>query len=143
MSWSICLNYPYLLVAKSMSLNQTPEPWETSEKQLQLFIHLVPILGFFPSLWTLYRRQGSREQQEVSRQSVTLALMWVIAYSLLSSSWDTPQLWTFRLLLINGLLTSGYFGLSIWMMFRVRQGKSPRLPGIRSISEGIVRKHLS
>jgi hypothetical protein len=126
-----------------MTINQTPEPWETSEKQLQLFIHLVPIIGFFPSLWTLSRRQGSREQQEVSRQSVTLALMWVIAYSLLSSSWDMPQLWTFRLLLINGLLTSGYFGLSIWMMFRVRQGKSIRLPGIRSISEGIVRKHLS
>lgn len=126
-----------------MTLNQTPEPWETSEKQLQLFINLVPVIGFFPSLWTLYRRQGSREQQEVSRQSVTLALAWVIAYSLLSSSWDTPQLWTFRLLLINGLLTSGYFGVSIWMMFRVRQGKSPRLPGIRSISEGIVRKHLS
>lgn len=127
----------------AMHPNQTPEPWETTEKQLQLFFLLTPVLGFFPALWTLYRRQGSREQQAVSRLAVTLALGWLITYTLLAFSWDTPQLWTLRLLLTNGLLTSGYFGVSIWLMIRVRQGKLPRLPGISSIAEGAIRKHLS
>ena len=32
--------------------------------RLHLFFHLIPIIGFFPSLWTLYRyeRSGSREE---------------------------------------------------------------------------------
>ena len=35
-----------------------------SDLRLHLFFHLTPILGFFPSLWTLYchERAGSREQ---------------------------------------------------------------------------------
>jgi hypothetical protein len=126
-----------------MNPEQPPEPWETSEKQLQLFIYLIPVVGFFPALWTLYRRQGSREQQIASRLSVTLALSWLLGYSLLVWQWDMPQLWTLRLLLINGLLTSSYFGVSIWLMVRIYQGKSPRLPGMSKIAEGVVRKHLS
>lgn len=126
-----------------MTPNQSPEPWETTEKQLQLFFYLIPILGFFPALWTLYRRQGSREQQAVSRLSITLALGWLLSYNLLAWQWDTPQLWTLRLLLINGLLTSSYFGVSIWLMVRIHQGKLPRLAGVSKIAEGVVRKHLS
>jgi len=122
---------------------KSPEPWETTEKQLQLFFYLIPVVGFFPALWTLYRRQGSREQQSVSRLAVTLALGWLLSYSLLAWQWDVTQLWTLRLLLINGLLTSGYFAVSIGLMIQVRQGKLPRLPGISKIAEGTVRKHLS
>ena len=126
-----------------MNPNQPPKSWETTEKQLQLFLYLIPVIGFFPALWTLYRRQGSREQQIASRLSVTLALSWLLSYSLLVWQWDTPQLWTLRLLLINGLLTSSYFGVSVWLMVRIYQGKLPRLPGMSKIAEGVVRKHLS
>ena len=27
--------------------------------RLHLFFHLIPIIGFFPSLWTLYRHEGA------------------------------------------------------------------------------------
>jgi hypothetical protein len=42
--------------------------------KIQLILYLIPIIGFFPSLWTLYRRQGGREQLAISRLSITLAL---------------------------------------------------------------------
>lgn len=109
--------------------------------RLQLFIYLVPIFGFFPALWTLYRRQGTKEQQKVSRLSVTLALSWLLGYFLLSAGAD--QFWTIRLLMTNTLLTSGYFLISLGLMVRLWQGKSARLPGISQIAEEKVRKHLS
>lgn len=120
------------------------DPLENSDLQrLQLFVYLVPVLGFFPAIWTLYRRQGTREQQAVSRLSVTLALGWLLGYILLSTGSQTSELLTIRLLFLNTLLTSGYFLVSIGLMMRVWQRKSVRLPGISRVAEGTVRKHLS
>jgi hypothetical protein len=120
------------------------DPLENSDlKRLQLFIYLVPVVGFFPALWTLYRRQGTREQQAVSRLSVTLAFGWLFAYILLLSGAQTSEFWALRLLFMNSLLTSGYFLVSIGLMVRLWQRKSPRLPGISRVAEGTVRKHLS
>lgn len=120
------------------------DPLDNQElKRLQLFVYLVPVIGFLPALWTLYRRQGAREQQAVSRLSVTLALGWLLGYILLSAGAQTSEFWTLRLLFLNSLLTSGYFLVSIGLMVRLWQGKLPRLPGISRIAEGTVRKHLS
>lgn len=112
-------------------------------QRLQLFVYLVPIIGFFPALWTLYRRQGTREQQAVSRLSVTLAFGWLLGYVSLALGTQTSEFWTLRLLFLNSLLTSGYFLVSIGLMVRLWQRKPPRLPGISRVAEGTVRKHLS
>lgn len=120
------------------------DPLENSDLQrLQLFVYLVPVLGFFPAIWTLYRRQGTREQQAVSRLSVTLAFGWLLGYILLSTGAQTSEFLTLRLLFLNTLLTSGYFLVSIGLMARVWQRKSVRLPGISRVADGTVRKHLS
>lgn len=123
-----------------------PDPLENQDLQrLQLFIYLVPVFGFFPALWTLYRRQGTREQQAVSRLSVTLAFGWLLGFVLLSAGAGTQpsEFWTLRLLFTNTLLTSGYFLVSLGLMVRVWQRKQPRLPGISRMAEDITRKHLS
>jgi hypothetical protein len=114
-------------------------------ERLQLFVYLVPVFGFFPALWTLYRRQGTREQQAVSRLSVTLALGWLLGYILLSAgaAGQASEFWMIRLLFINSLLTSGYFLVSIGLMARLWKRQHLRLPGISRIAEGTVRKHLS
>ena len=120
------------------------DPLENSDLQrLQLFVYLIPVLGFFPAIWTLYRRQGTREQQAVSRLSVTLAFGWLLGYILLSTGAQTSEFLTLRLLFLNTLLTSGYFLVSIGLMARVWRRKSVRLSGISRVSEGTVRKHLS
>ncbi|NET61044.1 MAG: hypothetical protein F6K47_34440 [Symploca sp. SIO2E6] len=112
-------------------------------KRLTLFIYLVPIIGLLPALWTLYRRQGRREQQAVSRLSVTLAFGWLLSYILLSAGAQVSEFWSIRLLFMNTMFTSGYFLVSIGLMVRLWQGKSPRLPWVSRIAEGSVRKHLS
>ena len=123
-----------------------PEPNRLDAKdysRLSLLFYLLPLVGIFPALWTLYRRQGSREQQAVSRLSVTLAFSWLLGYILLMSGAQTSEFLTLRLLFINSLLTSGYFVVSLGLIVRLWQGKSVRLPVISQISEGVVRKHLS
>jgi hypothetical protein len=121
------------------------DPFDNQQLQrLQLFMYLMPVLGFFPALWTLYRRQGNREQQSVSRLSVTLAVGWLLGYIFfLSAGTQTSEFWALRLMFLNTLFTSGYFLVSLGLMVRLWQRKLPRLPGISRVAEGTVRKHLS
>ncbi|MBE9127054.1 MULTISPECIES: hypothetical protein [unclassified Coleofasciculus] len=124
-------------------MNQV-DPLENQDlTHLQLFVYLIPVIGFFPALWTLYRRQGTQEQQRISRLSVTLAFGWLLGYILLLSGAQASEFWSLRLLFMNGMLTSGYFLVSVGLMVRLWQRKLPRLPGISQIAEGTVRKHLS
>ncbi len=133
-----------LAISSTLVEMKEVDPLENSELQrLQLFVYLVPVLGFFPAIWTLYRRQGTREQQAVSRLSVTLAFGWLLGYILLSTGAQSSELLTIRLLFLNTLLTSGYFLVSLGLMVRVWQRKSVRLPGISRVAESTVRKHLS
>ncbi|AFY89881.1 MULTISPECIES: hypothetical protein [Chroococcidiopsis] len=147
--------------------------------RLHLFFHLIPIIGFFPSLWTLYRHEGAgtsweqgraggkraegekraegaegentyqlpttnyqlpitnyhKEKLAVSRLSITLALSWLLAYFLLSAGAEASEFLNFRLLMLNSLLTSGYFLVSVWLMLRLTTGKSVRLPGFSALAD--------
>jgi uncharacterized membrane protein YhdT len=111
-------------------------------KHLQLYLYLIPVVGFFPALWTLYQRQGSREQQAVSRQALTLAIAWLAGYILLAAGAETTE-FPLRLLFLNSLLTSGYFLVSVWLMVRLSQRKGLRLPGIGHFADRVVKRHLS
>lgn len=105
-----------------------------------LLLYLIPVIGFFPSLWTLYRHQGSREQMAVSRLSITLGFTWMLGYLFLSTGAATSDFFALRLLILNSFFTSGYFLLSVWLILRIIQGKSYRLPGLSSLSQRILRK---
>jgi len=109
----------------------------------QLLLHLIPIIGFFPSLWTLYRGQGSREQLAISRMSITLALTWLLGYLLLATGAATSDFFPLRLFILNSFLTSGYFLVSVWLILRLMQGKSGRLPGFTTLAERVLGKYLS
>jgi hypothetical protein len=109
----------------------------------QLLVYLIPVIGFFPSLWTVYRRQGSREQLAVSRLSITLAFTWLLGYFLLATGAATSEFFTLRILILNSFLTSGYFLVSVWLIFRLIQGKSPRLSGLSNLAEQVLGKYLS
>ncbi|MBN3907854.1 MAG: hypothetical protein HWQ35_15215 [Nostoc sp. NMS1] len=109
----------------------------------QLLLYLIPIIGFFPSLWTLYRGRGSREQLSVSRLSITLALTWLLGYLLLSTGAATSDFFPLRLFILNSFLTSGYFLVSVWLILRLMQGKSGRLPGFSTLAERVFGKYLS
>ncbi|AFY44742.1 hypothetical protein [Nostoc sp. PCC 7107] len=111
--------------------------------QRQLLIYVIPVLGVLPSLWTLYRRQGSREQLRVSRQSITMTFTWLLAYLLLATGAASSEFLALRLLILNSLITSGYFLVSIWLISRIIRGQSSRLPGLSNLAERVLGKHLS
>ncbi|MBD2433370.1 MULTISPECIES: hypothetical protein [Fischerella] len=105
--------------------------------------HLLPIIGVFPSLWTLYRRQGSREQLAISRLSITLAISWLLGYLFLATGAANLDFLSVRLLLLNSFLTSGYFLISLWLIIVTIRGKSQRIPGFSRFAEEIFDKYLS
>jgi hypothetical protein len=113
-----------------------PDPFENqSIRHIQSFIYLIPVLGFFPALWTLYRRNGNREQRVTSRIVIKLALGWLFGYLLLGTAAQTTDVQVLPLLIISSLLTSGYFLVNIWLMVRLWQHKSLRLPGLGGSSD--------
>jgi hypothetical protein len=100
--------------------------YEQKLNKLQLSIYLIPFLGWILGLWTLSGNRGSREQKTVSRLSVTISLAWLLAYSLLwLGATQTTEILTFRLLYLNGLLTTAYILLCLGLMIRLWQGKHP------------------
>ncbi len=108
---------------------------ETKLETLKLVIYLVPIFGFFPSLWSLYFKQGSQRERTVSKTAVTLALAWVVVYGLTAAGGQGTDLASTRLLVTSLLATTGYFITSLWLMVRLLQGGSARLPGISQLSD--------
>jgi len=106
-----------------------PEPFENQDiKHLQLFLYLIPVVGFFPALWTLYRRRGTSQQHNLSRLVVTLALGWLFGYLLLGAGAEFSDSLSLSLLITSSLLTSGYFLVNLWLMVRLWQRKPLRLP---------------
>jgi hypothetical protein len=102
-------------------------------KRLRLFLYLIPVVGFLPALWGLYQQQGDRREQRVSRMAIILGLTWALgslAGTVGGQMMDGPSL---PLLLSQSLLTSGYFLTLLWLMVQLGRGKSPWLPGAKSL----------
>ncbi|MEM7650137.1 MAG: hypothetical protein AAF283_13225, partial [Cyanobacteria bacterium P01_A01_bin.70] len=108
---------------------------ETKLETLKLVIYLVPIFGFFPALWSLYLKQGTRRETTVSKTAVTLALAWVMLSLLTTAGSQAADVVSTRLLVTNLLATTGYFMTSFWLMLRLLQGGSPRLPGLSKLGD--------
>jgi hypothetical protein len=116
--------------------NASPASGDTLER-LKLTLYLVPIFGVVPALYSLWHKQGSRQELAVSRLVVTLALSWVITYTLLSTGSHLAPGLSLRLLITNTLMTTGYTLTNLALMIRLLQGKSVSLPGFSSLSKRI------
>jgi hypothetical protein len=104
-------------------------------KRLQMFIALIPALGFFPALWLLSRGEGDREQRNTSRLAIILATGWVLGYVLLGAGTQVFDTASLQLLILASLLTSGYFITNIWLMVRLWLHKPVRLPGLSELGD--------
>lgn len=132
--------------------------------KLRTYLHLVPVFGTVLSLWTLYGEQNQTEQNQTeqnwgeldekhlhtaeaphqdahqrlaaSKLSVVLGLGCIGAIALLGAGASTQasQMASLRFLIASSLVGSGYFLLSLALMFRVATNQSIRLPGISSLS---------
>lgn len=97
-------------------------------RHVRLFFYLVPIFGFFPAVWTLYRHAGSRQERALSRFVIKMAMGWLLLYGLLGASAINADSMPLPLLLTASFMTSGYFGLNMLLMVRLWQRKVIALP---------------
>lgn len=119
------------------------EKLENSDiKRLQLFLLVTPILGLFPAMWILYRQKSSPQHRAVSKLVITLTIMWLLGNILLQAGVEVGESGTITLLLINSLLTTSYFIISIGLMVRIWKRQPLWLPGISRIAEKVAGKHL-
>jgi hypothetical protein len=108
-----------------------------------LFVLMIPVIGFFPALWTLYRRQGSPERKAVSRLAIALAFSWLLGHLLLEAGAISAESPTLPMLLMSSLLTTSYFIVAVGLMVRLWKRQPLWLPGISRVAEQVVGKHLS
>ena len=108
-----------------------------------LFVLMIPVIGFFPALWNLYRRQGTPERKAVSRLAIALAVSWLLGHILLESAAISAESPTLTMLLMSSLLTTSYFIVSLGLMVRLWKRQPLWLPGISRVAEKVVGKHLS
>ena len=114
---------------------------------MRTYLHLVPVFGVVPSLWTLYgqapnpnkeidRTSAEYQVQVASRLSVLIGLGCISAIALLGAgaATQTTQMASLRFLLASSFVGSGYFLLSLVLMFRVAKGQSIRIPGVSQLS---------
>jgi hypothetical protein len=111
--------------------------------RLETFLYLIPVIGLLPSMWAIYRRQRDKRQLAVCRLSILLAFIWLSTYLSLNVSADLSGASAigFRLLFLNGLMTSSYFVTSLWLMMLLWQKKSLRLPGFSALAERTIRSN--
>ncbi len=114
--------------------NASPASGDTLER-LKLTIYLIPIFGVVPAVYSLWQKQGSRQELAVSRLVVTLALTWVVTYGLLSTGSHLSPGLSLRFLISNTLVTTGYTLTNLILMVRLLQGKSVTLPGFSQLSK--------
>ena len=114
---------------------------------MRTYLHLVPVFGVVPSLWTLYgqarvegvdegRAMEEAQVRSASRLSVLIGLGCVGAIALLGAGAATQstQMASLRFLIASSFVGSGYFLLSLVLMFRVAKGQSIRMPGVSQMS---------
>ncbi|MBW4600259.1 MAG: hypothetical protein KME29_11785 [Calothrix sp. FI2-JRJ7] len=124
------------------NLSNTHAGARSDASTLQLVLYMIPVVGFFPSLWTLYSRQGTREQLIASKLSITLMLTWILGYLLLATGAEqASNTLALRLLILNTFLTSGYFLVSAWLVVLALKGNRVRVPGFDKLSERLFGKY--
>lgn len=120
----------------------------SSLQRLRIYLHLIPMFGVVPSLWTLYGKGDvpvedieAAQLKSISRLAVVLGMSSICAITLLAAggltaggSIQNSQAASLRLLIASSFVGSGYFLLNLSLMFRVAKGQSIRLPGITQLS---------
>ncbi|MEN9272137.1 MAG: hypothetical protein Q6K18_03055, partial [Gloeomargarita sp. DG_1_5_bins_55] len=102
--------------------------------RLRLLFYLLPVVGLAPAVWNLLTNQSrSRPERDLSRSVITLTGLWLLTYVLLGGVAQQESL-AVPALVVNSLITSGYFILQLGLMVRVWRGQSLRLPGLASLA---------
>ena len=104
---------------------------DSTQERIEMFFCLMPVFGLIPSAIALVRQRSSRKVRDVSQVAIALMITWALSYSSMGSA-DGVQVTTE---LLKASLSSGYFAVCMYLMYRLYRHQAIALPWLSSILE--------
>ena len=108
---------------------------DSTKERIEMFFCLMPVFGLIPSAIALVRQRSSRKVRDVSQVAIALMLTWAIAYGAMGGVPTEGETLQITAELIKASLSSGYFGICIYLMYRLYRHQAIALPWINNILE--------
>ncbi len=101
---------------------------ELPEERLQMFLCLLPVFGIIPAAIALVRQRSGRKVRDVSQVAIAMMLAWAIAYGAMGGVPTEGESIQIAGELVKASLSSGYFALCMYLMYRLYRHQSVGLP---------------
>ena len=108
---------------------------DSTKERIEMFFCLMPIFGLIPSAIALVRQRSSRKVRDVSQVAISLMLTWAIAYGAMGGVPTEGATLQVTSELIKATLSSGYFALCMYLMYRLYRHQAIALPWFRVMTE--------
>jgi hypothetical protein len=108
---------------------------DSTKERIEMFFCLMPVFGLIPSASALVRQRSSRQVRDVSQVAICLMLTWAIAYGAMGGVPTEGETVQITAELIKATLSSGYFGICVYLMYRLYRHQAIALPWIKDILE--------
>ncbi|MEI6327718.1 MAG: hypothetical protein WCP16_00695 [Pseudanabaena sp. ELA645] len=106
---------------------------DSTKERIEMFFCLMPVFGLIPSAIALVRQRSSRKVRDVSQVAIALMLTWAIAYGAMGGVPTEGETVQITAELIKASLTSGYFGICIYLMYRLYRHQAIALPWMKDM----------
>jgi hypothetical protein len=106
---------------------------DSTKERIEMFFCLMPVFGLIPSAIALVRQRSSRKVRDVSQVAIALMLTWAIAYGAMGGVPTEGETLQITAELLKATLSSGYFGICIYLMYRLYRHQAIALPWVNDI----------
>ncbi|PZO45112.1 MAG: hypothetical protein DCF19_01065 [Pseudanabaena frigida] len=108
---------------------------DSTKERIEMFFCLIPVFGLIPSAIALVRQRSSRKVRDVSQVAIALMIAWAISYSAMGGAPTEGEAIQVTSELIKASLSSGYFALCMYLMYRLYRHQAIALPWLKENSE--------
>jgi len=107
---------------------------DSTKDRIEMFFCLMPVFGLIPSAIALVRQRSSRKVRDVSQVAIAMMITWAIAYGAMGGVPTEGETLQVTSELIKATLSSGYFALCLYLMYRLYRHQAIALPWLKDIS---------
>ena len=108
---------------------------DSTKERIEMFFCLMPVFGLIPSALALVRQRSSRKVRDVSQVAIALMLTWAIAYGAMGGVPTEGEALQVTAELMKATLSSGYFALCMYLMYRLYRHQAIALPSLKIFAE--------
>ena len=107
---------------------------DSTKERIEMFFCLMPVFGLIPSALALVRQRSSRKVRDVSQVAIALMLTWAISYGAMGGVPTEGETLQVTAELMKATLSSGYFALCMYLMYRLYRHQAIALPSLKIFS---------